>query len=188
MSSIIRSRRREAAAPHRGRSLRRHAAASALAALVGLWPSAAGAEVLLFSANTNQMQIFRGTAGFVDLNGTTAGGTTLTFATTQANQRVIITFNASCQVSLTEALSAYAQVAILVDPAGPGAEFSAPPTNTTQTAPFCSRGDGVAAAIVASARPSVAGTHGVRVRVTPRGPDPSVVGVILTAMSLAVTR
>jgi hypothetical protein len=163
-------------------------AAPALAALVGLWAPAASAEVLLFSANTNQAQFFTGTAGFVDLNGTATGGTTLTFATTQANQRVIITFNASCQVSLTVDPNTYAQVTILVDPAGSGAEFSAPPTNTTQVAPFCFRGDGVAAAIVASARPAVAGTHSVRVRVTPRGPDPSVVGVQLTAMSLAVTR
>jgi hypothetical protein len=187
MSGIIWSRPCEAEASHRGRSLRRVAAA-ALAALVGLWASAASAEVLLFSANPNQQFFRNGAVGFVDFNGTATGGTTLTFATTQANQRVSIIFNSSCEVSLSVEQSTYAQVAILVDPAGSGAEFSAPPTNTTFAAPFCFRGIPVAAAIVASARPSVAGTHSVRVRVTPRGNDPSQANVLLTAMSLTVTR
>src|SRR3954452_17183416 len=54
---------------------RRRGVASAVAALVGLWASAASAEVLLFSAAANQLEFFRnGVAGFVDLNCTAAGG------------------------------------------------------------------------------------------------------------------
>jgi hypothetical protein len=187
MSSIIRSRPCKAEVSHRGRSLRRVAAA-ALAALVGLWALTASAEVLLFSANSNQQSFRNGAVGFVDFNGTATGGTTLTFATTQANQRVIITFNASCEVSPSADGSTFGQVAILVDPAGSGAEFSAPPWNTTFPAPFCWRGIPVAAAVVASVKPALAGTHSVRVRVTPRGPDPSQANVLLTAMSLTVMR
>ena len=37
--------------------------------------------------------------------------------------------------------------------------LSSPQHNTTLTAPFCSRGISVAAAIVASVKPALAGTH-----------------------------
>jgi hypothetical protein len=185
MSDTIRSRRRGPLP--RDRSLR-STAALVLAALAGLWTSAASAEVLLFSANTNLRQIFRGTVGFVDLNGNTAGGMTLTFSTAQANQRVVIFFNATCAVTLNEANPVIARVAILVDPAGSDAESSAPPTNSPDEM-FCSHwGSNISATIVASVRPAVAGSHKVRVRVTPSAPDPSTAGVLLAAISLTVIR
>jgi hypothetical protein len=183
MSSIIRSRRGEAEAPHRGRSPHR-VAASALAALAGLWAPAASADILLWSANSDLPQTFTyPNTGFVDLNGTAAGGASLTFGTTQANQRVIITFNARCShLSGTGGVN----VEILVDPAGSAGEFSAPPVNSIPT--FCT-GSPVRAATVASARPAVAGTHKVRVKVTLFTNDPAVSPTAsIAATSLAVTR
>ena len=113
MSGIIRSRRREAKALHRG-SLLRRVAAPAFAVLAGLWAPAASADILLWSANSDLPQTFTyPNTGFVDLNGTAAGGASLTFGTTQANQRVIITFNARCShLSGTGGVN----VEILVDP------------------------------------------------------------------------
>ena len=185
MSSIIRSRRREAKASHRG-SLRRRVAAPALAVLAGLWAPAASADILLWSANSDLPQTFTyPNTGFVDLNGTAAGGASLTFATTQANQRVIITFNARCShLSGTGGVN----VEILVDPAGSAGEFSAPPVNSIST--FCTASSGpVRATIVASARPAVAGTNRARVKVTLFTNDPAVSPTAsIAAVSLTVMR
>jgi hypothetical protein len=77
----------------------------------------ASAEVLLFGAKTNLRQI-SGTARWVSSPQRQRGRrTTLTFSTTQANQRVVIFFDASCR-DLNEANPTSACVAILVDPAG----------------------------------------------------------------------
>ena len=168
MFSIIRSKRREAEVSYRSRLLR-CVAASALAVVTGLWASAASAEVLLFSSNI-QGQFFN-SVGFVDLNGPAAGGTTLSFSTTAANQRVSILFNAECAVE--GAVSNYVDVDIVVDPAGSFGPFDAPPTNGDNA--LCSgngtataASDGwVSAVTIATARPAVAGTHTVRVRVHP---------------------
>ena len=172
MSSIIRSRRRVAAA--------------ALGALVGLWASAASATVLLFSANSNLPQTFNA-PGFVDLNGTAAGGASLTFATTQANQRVIIFFNATCVVD--GEVGAFADVDIFVDPAGTTGELFAPPTGGVfcQDLSSSSESERVSAAIVASVRPAQAGTHTIRVRVDPRALQGTPT-VGLNAISLTVMR
>jgi hypothetical protein len=157
MSGIIRSRRREAKALPRG-SLLRRVAAPALAVLAGLWAPAASADILLWSANSNLPQDFTyPNTGFVDLNGTAAGGASLTFATTQANQRVIIFFNATCVVS-GEA-GAFADVDIFVDPAGTTAELFAPPTGAVLCQDLSSsrESERVSAARVASVRLPQAG-------------------------------
>jgi hypothetical protein len=162
MSSIIRSRRREAEASHRGGSPRRVAAA-ALAALFGLWAPAAGAEVLLFSARSNQEQNFS-VPVFLDLNGSAAaGGTALTFATTQANQRVAILLVAACNaIGDDPGESGYVVAEIRIDPAGPVGEIALPPTNNGGSL-LCvgTLGvvNGVGATVVASARPFQAGSH-----------------------------
>ena len=109
--------------------LSRRMAGVALASLASLSPSVASAEVLLFSANTGE-QTFTGTnASLADLNGSATGGTSLSFATSQANQRVSIVFDATCFLSGTD--ETWAVVTILVDPAGSALEFKAPPTNST---------------------------------------------------------
>jgi hypothetical protein len=83
----------------------------------------ARAEVLLFAANPGEGSF--STAGLFDFNGTAAGGTTQTFSTTVANQRVVIVFDATCYISGTGA----AIVNILVNTAGTAPEAAAPPTN-----------------------------------------------------------
>jgi hypothetical protein len=183
MSSIIRSQRRKAEALHRGKLLHR-VAVSALAALAGLWAPVASAEILLWSANSNLPQSFMyPNTGFVDLNGTAAGGASLTFTTTQANQRVIIFFNARCAHFSS---SGGVNIEILVDPAGSAGEFSAPPVNTIPT--FCTTSP-VRATIVASARPAQAGTHRVRARVTLFTNDPAISPTAnISAVSLTVMR
>ena len=128
MSSIIGSQRREAKATPRGRSLRRRVAAAASAALVGLWASAACAEGLLFGANPGFVTFMAPT--ILDLNGPATGGTQLTFATTQANQRVAITFNAFCAVISQPDGNGGGPgtvlIEILVDPAGSVGESALP--------------------------------------------------------------
>ena len=155
---------------------RRFSAALLLApavSLVGFWASAASAEVLLFSANQNGQRF--DSAGLVDLNGTAAGGTTLTFATTQANQRVSIIFNTNCgffQDQPSGEHTGYARVEIIVDPAGSVGETILPPTNSGDYV-LCADHDPAVnfdsenAVVVTSARPSQAGTHKVKVRVIP---------------------
>lgn len=163
----------------------------ATAALVGLWAPAAGAEVLLFSANSAE-QTFTST-GLFDFNGTASGGTALTFSTTQANQRVVFIFDATCFISDR---AGGAVVNIRLDPAGPTLEYSVPPTNGVANGGALIRfvdpldDSATRTTVVASARPSQAGTHTVKVRVTPRGDlsggDPAT--VTLQAASLTVLR
>ena len=137
---------------------------STLIAFAGLCSTDANAEVLLFSANTGG-QIIKTGPIFLDLNGAAAGELILNFSISSINQRVSINFNSTCYIRGKET---YAQVT-LVDPAGSGTEFNAPPGPVD----FCFHEDGnesfssngVRASIVATARPSQAGTHTVRVRV-----------------------
>jgi hypothetical protein len=145
--------------------------ASSLTVLVGLWASAAKAEILLFSSSTIATAF--SAAGLFDLNGPTAGGTTLTFSTSQANQRVIFTFNALCSIGgSADDQRGRVKVEIILDPAGSAGEFVVPPTNSPSNS-FCGgtvgsfRHGSESATYVASARPAVAGTHQVKVRVTP---------------------
>jgi hypothetical protein len=94
-------------------------------------------------------------------------------------------------------------ITVLVDPAGSGPEFRAPPTNNSANggALFCYENadlpldDGVSrASVVATARPAVAGIHTVKVQVavasrslTAGSPDPQAQAV-LQATSLTVMR
>jgi hypothetical protein len=167
-----------------------------VAASVSLWASAANAGILLFSANIAQQE-FHSPGGessvFVALNG--SGATKLSFTTSQANQRVLITLAAGCRLSSPSALpaGAFATVTILVDPAGSVGEFAAPPTSGPFGATLCrgdGRGwDGGTGAIVASVRPAQAGTNTVRVRVTfgPGGTSTAEAFLSLFETSLAVT-
>jgi hypothetical protein len=189
MSSTIRSRRREAAVSRHG-WLPRHVAAAALAALVGLGASAARAEVSLFSVNTGDQSFT--TTGLADLNGAAAGGTSLSFTTTQAKQRVVIIFDATCSISAASG-EKWAVITILVDPAGPVGEIFAPPTNsiTNNGVVVCYQGGAGRTvgriSVVASARPDVAGTSTVKVQVRPVA-SPETPEVRLQATSLAVMR
>jgi hypothetical protein len=166
-------------------------AALALAALVGLWAPAASADVSLFSVNTGD-QSFTAT-GLADLNGTAAGGTSLSFTTTQAKQRVVIIFDATCSISGVVSGERWAVITILVDPAGVVGEIAAPPTNSiTNNGVAVCRQDGagrttVRISVMASVRPDVAGTSTVKVQVRPVAFQ-ATPEVRLQATSLAVMR
>jgi hypothetical protein len=148
------------------------------------------AEVLLFAANSaNYIQNITAPAGdFVDFNGPTAGGKSYTFQTSQANQRVLITFEATCYKSVPGPPI----VNILVDPADSVGELAAPPTNSTFEGGviLCAFGSDdpgfhvVHTSITASARPAQAGTHSVRVRVRLVTPgDEVAIGTAFLAVS-----
>jgi hypothetical protein len=80
MLGFYRKPRHEVETACRG-CLSRRLAGLALVGLVGLLPSAASGEVLLFAANAGE-QTFTGTdARLADLNGSAAGGTSLSFTT-----------------------------------------------------------------------------------------------------------
>jgi hypothetical protein len=161
----------------------------AAAVLAGLWASAAQAAVLLFSSNPGE-QSFAST-GFVDLNGSSAGGTSLTFTTAQPNQRVIITFDATCFI---QGGVGWGVITILVDPAGPAAEFSAPPTNgiANNGVLFCYfdgsnlKPNGIRGSVTASVRPAQAGTHTLKVRVRPATQSGPPIQVTIQTPSIAV--
>ena len=164
-------------------------AAALAAALLG-WCGTARAEVLLFSANPGE-QLFSIT-GLFDFNGPAAGGTTQTFTTSAANQRVILVFDATCFISGTGG----AVVSILVNPAGSAPEAAAPPTNGIANGGALVRfqeavsDDAGRVTVVAGVRPAVAGSHTVKVRIVPRGdfiggPPPL---VVMQAASLTVMR
>ncbi len=70
----------------------------------------------------------------MDFNGDAAGGQVFTFATSQANTRVVITFNAECAVD--NDASHWVDIDIVVNPAGPPGETSASPSNSDNA--FCS--------------------------------------------------
>jgi hypothetical protein len=156
----------------------------------------ASAEVLLFSVNPRFIN-FRAAPIILDLNGEAAGGTQLTSATTQANQRVVITFNAFCAIDFSperpvDEAAGYVAIQILVDPAGSVGEFSAPPTESGRRFCWAKNTDinGSSATVVASVKPAVAGTHKVRVQaVVSPGPFTTArpFGVV-GELSLTVTR
>ncbi|MBK8211464.1 MAG: hypothetical protein IPK78_17465 [Rhodospirillales bacterium] len=174
------------------RRLIRAVAGVGLAVFSGFCSTGATAQVLLFSANSGE-QNFTGTS-YVDFNGTASGGVKLSFATSSANQRVSIVFDATCYVQGTEA---FAVVTILVDPAGSAGETAAPPTNNISNngVVFCFQESGnvfnnaARASVVASVSPQLAGTHTVRVRVRIASltDDPDAKAT-LQAMSLTVLR
>jgi hypothetical protein len=159
-----------------------------------LYISEVNADVLLFGS-TKQDQIFTGIEGvstaFVKLNA--LGATKLSFTTTAPNQRVIITFSASCVIEGPNPqldFRGFSFINILVDPAGPVGEFTAPPTDNVETGSvLCiadgSNHNGVSATVVASAKPAQAGVNTVRVRL---GISPAPATVLLFGTSLAVVR
>ena len=165
------------------------------AILSGIGAGAAKAEVLLFAAfPANFARQHFTTSGFVDLNGIAFGGTVSKFTTAAANQRVIIQFEATC---LTDEPTQTAVIEILVNPAGSVGEFAAPPTNSTAFGgvDFCHKDFGtepfvahiVRASVTASVRPAQAGTHTVRVHVTPQSdPVAGDPGAFLDTASLAI--
>jgi hypothetical protein len=138
-----------------------------IVAAVCLWPPAAKSDILLASSNRNG-QIFSGPGGtktfLLELNN--SGAKTLNFTTSRANQQVVITFSASCELS--PAGDASVGVQILVNPAGPGGEFVAPPTNNGLGSIVCGgltrEGIITGTTVVALAKPDRAGAHTVRVR------------------------
>jgi hypothetical protein len=180
----------------RRRSLQR-AAVAALAGIASLWAPAAGADVLLFSSSARLEQGFTAPV-FVDLNGTAAGGTTLTFATTQARQRVVILFYVTCLVVTDQPDKAgFVTAEIRINPAGPAGEFVVPPTNNGGST-LCSGPTNfeqfgayeVGVTVVASAVLSEAGTHALRVRAIPEMccGQPGTARATLGDLSLTVMR
>ncbi|MFO1127862.1 MAG: hypothetical protein U1E66_05420 [Rhodospirillales bacterium] len=150
------------------RRLIRSGAGFALALFGCFWSAGANAQVILFSANSGE-QSFTGSS-YVDFNGSASGGVKQSFATSSANQRVSIVFDATCYVQGSDS---YAVVTVLVDPAGSVGEFAAPPTDNVSNngVVFCFHESGtifnnaVRSSVVASVAPALAGTHTVRVRV-----------------------
>lgn len=142
-------------------------------ATVGLLAVAdARAEVLLASSTTSAAT-FGGATYIVDFNGSAAGGTTHTFTTAEPNTRVMITFNAECAVDGPE--TRWVDIDILVNPAGPTAEYAVSPSNgdnafcsgngtTTTPSSYALDGWVSAATVVAPLLPQ-AGNHTVRIRV-----------------------
>lgn len=167
----------------------------ALAAMGCLSSNRADAQVLLFSANSGEQSLTGTGTSFVDLNGSASGGSILNFTTSSANQRVSIIFDATCYID--DGAQAFVVVTVLVDPAGSAGEFAAPPTNNVSNngVVFCFHENGVItnnavrASVVATAKPSLAGTHTVRVRVrmASLAGDTSLQAT-LQAMSLTVMR
>ena len=195
MSKTVRSKRCGSEMSPRRCSLQRTLVA-ALAGIAGLWTSAAGAEVLLFSSSRLHQQFTAPV--FLDLNGTAAGGTTLTFTTTQARQRVVILFYVECIVTTDQpGKSGLVTAEIRINPAGPAGEIAIDPTNnsgvTLCTGPtdfeeFGAYEDSVT--VVASALPFEAGTHTLRVRAIPQMccSQPGTAMATLPVMSLTVMR
>jgi len=145
------------------------------------------AEVLLFAANSaNYIQNITA-SDYADFNGPAAGGKSYTFRTIQANERVLITFEATCYKSFPGTVT----VNILVDPAGTTGEFAASPTNSTfeggvVLCRYESDDPGLHAvhtSITATARPSQAGTHSVRVRVFPGSQGQVAIGTALITVT-----
>src|SRR3954454_24520339 len=123
MSALVQSPSRKENLQHES-SLASSARALIASTLVGLWTSSANANILLFSANITDQNI-TGTQ-LLSLNGSNSGGTTLTFHTTQSNQRVSVIFDTTCFISSP---NSWAIVKILVTPAGSSVPIVAPPTN-----------------------------------------------------------
>jgi fructose-specific component phosphotransferase system IIB-like protein len=125
----------------------------------------------------------------MDLNGAAAGGSSLNFTTSQANQRVVIVFDATCYNDPEPTGDKWAVVTIRVDPAGSAGELSAPPTNaiTNGGVVLCQDAEEVRASVMASVRPAVAGTNVVKVQVRPAAFE-ATPGVTLQATSLTVLR
>jgi hypothetical protein len=133
----------------------------------------------------------------IDFNGATAGGTTFTFRTTGANQRVIITFNAECQIPNGNFTPASLDIDIVVNPFGPAASVVVPPSNGDNI--FCQNiflqgsafypgaagSNAVSASVVTTMTLPTAGTHTVRVRALLDGPT---LTATLDHMSLTIMR
>ena len=168
-------------------------AVAATVAAIGVFAAVqTQAEILLARNNTNAI-VFGGATYIVDFNGSASGGTSLTFATSAPNTRVMIIFNAECAVEGAE--NKWVDIDILVDPAGPTGEFAVAPSNSDNA--FCS-GNGTSTAtptdfsldgwvsattVVAPLLPQ-AGTHTLRIRV--KGGTAGI--TLLDDMSLTVVR
>jgi hypothetical protein len=144
-----------------------------------LWSLTANADVLSYTFDRD-IQAFSN-AGFVILDN--AGHTKLSFTTTQPNQRVVIFFNAMCSLNANTNSegSQFANIRILVDPAGPAAEFIVPPTDAgsgyicVEAPPTTNPSEDATQTIMVgvSVRPAQAGTNTVRVLVLPDFNSPS---------------
>lgn len=139
---------------------------------LALSSSNAWADILV-AQTRNSPAIYGGATYNVDFNGAAAGGQVFTFSTAAPNTRVVLTFNAECAVDNDS--FHWLDVDIMVDPAGPGAETAAAPSNSDNA--LCSGndtpsdflfadGDGwVSAVTQATIVLPTAGAHTVRVRV-----------------------
>jgi hypothetical protein len=139
---------------------------------LGLMASDASATILLTRANTNTQSdaVAPFPATFLDLDSAAGAQTSLTFSTTVANQLVRVILNAEC--SIGGAATNWLDTTILVNPAGPLAEFALPPSAGDNA--FCSGNgtathlDGFVSAVTqAFAQIPTAGVHTIRVLVTP---------------------
>jgi hypothetical protein len=131
----------------------------------------ANAEVLVAKTRTSPI-VFGGSTYSIDFNGAAAGGTQYGFSTSGSSTKVVFMFNAEC-VAGGDAYH-WADVDILVDPAGPVGEYKVKPSNGDNA--FCSgnntpsnilydSGDGWVSASIIGVATLPAGVHHVRVRV-----------------------
>lgn len=156
-------------------------AALTLASVMGLATTEASAVILLIRTNaTEQVSPGSGSPGLVipvlvDFNGANPGGTESTFTTSAANQDVLISFHAECQgieavddgdpesVDTNSYAFFYVRAQVEIDPAGPAGWQNVSPT---QIFPYLCSGYGWNySGIDAHAKPSLAGTHKVRVKI-----------------------
>lgn len=130
------------------------------------------AEILLGVTRTSA-SIYGGSNYSVDWNGASPGGTTKYFQTTEANTKVVISFNAECAV-MTAGSQKWVGIDIIVDPAGNTGPTVASPSNSDNA--LCSGnstansingyGDGwISAMTQAIIVLPQAGQHSVKVRV-----------------------
>ncbi|CAN5835298.1 hypothetical protein BH20PSE1_BH20PSE1_19070 [soil metagenome] len=170
-------------------------AALTLASVMGLATTEAGAVIALIRTNSHQQaspDIF-GATTFVDFNGPAAGGTESTFTTSAANENVLISFHAECTgfelndgdpsfpVESATFVNAFVRAKVEIDPAGPAGWQNVSPT---QDFPYLCSGYGWNySGIDAHVKPSLAGTHKVRVRIVSHTS-----GAAIRAKSLVVQR
>lgn len=139
---------------------------------LGLMASDASATILLARANINTQSdvVAPFPATYLDLDSAIGVQTSLTFSTTVANQLVRVILNAQC--SIGGAATNWLDTTIYVDPAGPLAAYTIPPSAGDNA--FCSGNgtathlDGYVSAVTqAFTQVPTAGVHTIRVLVQP---------------------
>lgn len=172
-------------------------AALTLASAMGLATTEASAVILLIKTNADLQEspdIFDiPDTALVDFNGVNPDGTEYNFTTSAANQDVLISFHAECTgfelndgdpsfpVESATFVNAFVRAKVEIDPAGPAGWQDVSPTHIF---PYLCSGYGWNySGIDAHVKPSLAGTHKVRVRIFSH-----VGGASIRAKSLVVQR